>query len=233
MKLFRDKQQLQYNFPLIIIILAIVVKIIFTRFYSLYISGEDGFVEYFQFLFYLLSCLLSLFLVLVNLKRNKLNIATCYLLLATALFFISMEEISWGQRILQLETPGDLFENNVQGEISLHNIDFFHKYLLHPAFIVIGFIGAFGWALFPKVFSTKFKQFYKEFIPEKTLMLYFLPTFILFSYLQFIRPIEMKLTGLDTSLFWPGDQEVVELILSIGILLHLLLILEIIKQKKS
>jgi hypothetical protein len=46
-----------------------------------------------------------------------------YLLLALAGFFVGMEEISWGQRILGLETPEVLARINLQNETTLHNID--------------------------------------------------------------------------------------------------------------
>src|SRR5574341_407472 len=38
------------------------------------------------------------------------------------MFFISGEEIAWGQRLLGLETPEKLEAGNLQGEITLHNI---------------------------------------------------------------------------------------------------------------
>ena len=43
-------------------------------------------------------------------------------LIAFAMFFAGMEEISWGQRIFGIETPEFLARYNRQGEIGLHNI---------------------------------------------------------------------------------------------------------------
>jgi len=45
-----------------------------------------------------------------------------YLLLAIAAFLVAMEEISWGQRLLGIDTPELLGKINLQDEITLHNI---------------------------------------------------------------------------------------------------------------
>lgn len=47
------------------------------------------------------------------------------LLLALGLFFAAGEEISWGQRILGLETPESISEANTQDELNLHNLGAF------------------------------------------------------------------------------------------------------------
>lgn len=43
-------------------------------------------------------------------------------LVALCGFFVGMEELSWGQRILGISTPSALREANLQGEINLHNL---------------------------------------------------------------------------------------------------------------
>lgn len=48
-----------------------------------------------------------------------------YLALAALFFFGGGEEISWGQRILGLQTPEALAEINNKDEINLHNLEFF------------------------------------------------------------------------------------------------------------
>lgn len=49
-----------------------------------------------------------------------------YLLLALLFLICAGEEISWGQRIFDWETPQVLLELNAQGETNLHNITIFH-----------------------------------------------------------------------------------------------------------
>ncbi|MCU0396469.1 MAG: hypothetical protein MUC73_00065 [Cyclobacteriaceae bacterium] len=114
-------QKLQLFIPLIIIIVAA---------YSVYFFGEknvntlgeeDGLFEYLTALFFLLASL-TLFRLFIA-KRN-----VWILLLALLLFFGFGEEISWGQRILGFGTPESLSKLNVQGETTLHNIEFLNDH---------------------------------------------------------------------------------------------------------
>jgi hypothetical protein len=52
--------------------------------------------------------------------RPKLFIGAL-VLLALGLLFVVGEEISWGQRMLDIESPGFFREHNEQGEMNLHN----------------------------------------------------------------------------------------------------------------
>ena len=42
--------------------------------------------------------------------------------LAIAAFYTVMEEISWGQRLLDIETPDFFWEQNIQEEMNIHNL---------------------------------------------------------------------------------------------------------------
>jgi len=56
--------------------------------------------------------------------KTKKNI---FYLLLVILFFVGFgEEISWGQRILNFETPEALKQVNLQNETNIHNIVIFH-----------------------------------------------------------------------------------------------------------
>jgi len=69
------------------------------------------------------------------------------ILLALGAFFVAMEEISWGQRVLGISTPDSLATSNLQGEANLHNL-FPVEYV---QYFVAG-IGVFVWVLlFPVV----------------------------------------------------------------------------------
>jgi hypothetical protein len=56
------------------------------------------------------------------LSRGKHLLALLYGGLCLGLFFMIGEELSWGQRIFDWETPASLAENNKQEESNLHNI---------------------------------------------------------------------------------------------------------------
>lgn len=67
-----------------------------------------------------------------------------YLLLALATFFVAMEEISWGQRMLRLQTPELMERINLQGETNLHNISWLFPHSTSYTVAAIGsiFFGA-------------------------------------------------------------------------------------------
>jgi hypothetical protein len=83
---------------------------------------EDGFVENGSAIFLLSSSilLLSRFFKLFSSKSTtwKIGIAAMALLF----FFAAGEEISWGQRIFNIESSEYFLENNAQGETNLHNM---------------------------------------------------------------------------------------------------------------
>ncbi len=84
----------------------------------LYIWGtyEDLVGEWFQF-----WCFVGTFLMSVRLICTRWRYRWFFGLLALATFYVAMEEISWGQRVFQWNSP-DLFkQHNLQGETNLHN----------------------------------------------------------------------------------------------------------------
>jgi hypothetical protein len=54
--------------------------------------------------------------------EKKLGITVFFLILALLSILISGEEISWGQRLFNLETPEYFANNNIQKETNFHNI---------------------------------------------------------------------------------------------------------------
>ena len=124
------------------------------------------------------------------------------------IFFLSLviagEEISWGERLtgIGITTISDL---NVQGETNLHNLPFFHNYLLDPVFeISCIFLGWFGWRKFKNINA----------LPSKEMSLYFL--FVALFYFYF------DISWASTTEQIRNDQEIFEFLLSSGIFLHCL-----------
>jgi nitrogen regulatory protein PII len=85
-------------------------------------TKEDGFAEYGTA--FLLFCsgflMIYRFFKLQKVKKNLWKIGV--LGIAMAFLFGSGEEISWGQRIFDVESSAFFIENNAQGETNLHNI---------------------------------------------------------------------------------------------------------------
>jgi hypothetical protein len=83
------------------------------------LTKEDGFYEYLGALFFLLAAVVFLFTFLKAKNRNVF-----YLLFALAFLFAAGEEISWGQRILNFDTPSTIGAINAQDEFNFHNLNF-------------------------------------------------------------------------------------------------------------
>ena len=88
--------------------------------YNLFVE-EDGIIEYSTAIF-----LLSVSIYLINklLKTVKvISSKNIGIILFSIIFFFGFgEEISWGQRIFNIETPDFFIENNLQSETNIHNL---------------------------------------------------------------------------------------------------------------
>lgn len=236
------KNKIIFLLPIILVVFFIAFKIKNTYFYHLLIA-EDGPVEWLQFAFFLLASIFSFLTALSLFEKKNSWQGSVFLILSLGLFFIAGEEISWGQRILGIETPKEIAQKNDQEEITIHNLEPFQKKL--PQFYILaGLWGTFGW-----VIVSKFKKralWIEKFFPQKNLSFYFLPILLYYSWVQyidelvavFIRDLNLPSTdffGKDTLLwlqFWlhqdlnffdtfvdARDQEPTELIFSLGIFL--------------
>ena len=104
---------------------SIIVSTVFLFYYSCSVYNlfveEDGIIEYSTAIF-----LLSVSIYLINklLKTVKVfsskNIGI--ILFSIIFFFGFAEEISWGQRIFNIESPAFFTENNLQSETNIHNL---------------------------------------------------------------------------------------------------------------
>lgn len=95
------------------------------------LTVEDGPVENLGALAFFFASLTFFFLFFKDVDGNQIlgfktkrNIF--HLLLGLLCFLAAGEEISWGQRILSIETPEAIAELNMQKEINLHNLAIFH-----------------------------------------------------------------------------------------------------------
>jgi len=85
----------------------------------LLLTQEDGFYEYLGAISFFLSSLIFL-LIFFKYKIKYYPL----LIFALAFFFAAGEEVAWGQRILQFETPQALEAINTQKELTIHNLNF-------------------------------------------------------------------------------------------------------------
>ena len=168
-----------------------------------WLRSEDGPLEWIQFIEYSSSSLLA-FLIFFKQKNKKQMNAIIWLLIALLSFVIAGEEISWGERLTGVGL-NSISSLNVQGETNLHNLPFFHNYLLDPAFeISCIFLGWAGWKRFKKI----------DAFPNKKYSLYFL--FVALFYFYF------DISWASTTEQIRNDQEIFEFLMSTGIFLHCL-----------
>jgi hypothetical protein len=82
------------------------------------ITSEDNIYESATSLFFFFASIGFMYLFIKVKNRNVF-----FLLFSLAFLFAAGEEISWGQRILNFETPEAIERVNAQKEFSLHNLD--------------------------------------------------------------------------------------------------------------
>lgn len=166
------------------------------------LTQEDGPFEILQFLFFLLSAFFS-FLKAKQYFPNQKMLATLWLIFSIGMLFVSFEEISWGQRILNIETPETLRNINYQDETTIHNIGFFQTYIYIP-YILIAIWGTVG------------RKFLPTFTPGSHLTIYFASVGLYYFTSEFVY-FYYNIGDADrTSVMrW---QEVSELLLAFGVL---------------
>ena len=102
-----------------------IVSTVFLFYYSnsVYNSfvAEDGIIEYLTAIF-LLSISIFLIKKLFEMEK-KISVNNLGIIIFSIIFFFGFgEEISWGQRIFNIETPPFFSENNLQSETNIHNL---------------------------------------------------------------------------------------------------------------
>ena len=136
--------------------------------------------------------------------------------LAVALWIVSLEEISWGQRLFELPTPA-LLEANVQDEMNVHNLPFVQR-CLHVSYIAVGLFGSFAWALFGRRGTARVRELVRWLVPRGWLLACFLPVALFYAVFDFTPPAWVGSDGLRFGFISTFDQEPAELLLSLGFL---------------
>lgn len=163
--------------PLFLYLLAFFVYLRNNQLFRVLVE-DDHLVEYSQFLLLIFSSLISFLLGKYWWKKEKI-LAILFFLLALGCFFVAGEEISWGQRIFNIETPQQLAEKNMQQELTVHNIGVLFS-LVYRAYMFIGLLGSTAWfflKIIRKFLSEKIKLILSNIIPDWYLAPYFAVAF--------------------------------------------------------
>ncbi len=212
-------------------LIMIIILLIRIFEFDLYvaISREDGLFEYSQSVFYFLCVFLFMSLGLARYRTCETLQSLVLFFFAIVCFLLSMEEISWGQRIFSLATPPSLEVLNRQHETNIHNINPLHRgfqyaYLLAVfcflAAMAIRYIPYFKRAPWSRTWFRKLVHL----TPGWYLLPYPLPVMIIYSYFLFFAYYGYEYFG------WSGfrigviiqwrDQEPAEFVLALGVLLY-------------
>jgi hypothetical protein len=99
---------------------------------------EDSLIEWLTFTFLLVAGSLALYIV-TRIKSRHHYFHWFFMLFLAFNFLAGLEEISWGQRVFDLETRGLFKEYSDQNEINLHNTfqGMFHIKTKHVALLVL------------------------------------------------------------------------------------------------
>jgi hypothetical protein len=87
-----------------------------------WVTREDSLLEWPQFFCIFAASVIFWIIGAKLLTRRMWLCGLIYAFVALGTFFVAGEEISWGQRVLGLETPASLEAINHQGELNVHNI---------------------------------------------------------------------------------------------------------------
>ena len=122
MKTLTNIDKAAYLFLIVIFALGIYFANTDLTYFDEVYTVEDGFVENGSAIFLLSSSLLLLFRFFKLFNQKKFFWKVGILAMVVVFFFGAGEEISWGQRILNVESSQYFIENNAQGETNLHNM---------------------------------------------------------------------------------------------------------------
>lgn len=92
--------------------------------YAGFITGEGRIVQTWQFIFLFASSFI--FALAAYIEKRPWRYFLIFATLCS--FFLAGEEISWGQRVFNIETPEYWQDINAQDEINIHNLDFIQRY---------------------------------------------------------------------------------------------------------
>ncbi len=129
-RLSTDLRSFLVNSGICVVLFGVILAVYYLfPVHYVYLIVDDTPAEYATTTAYLAGCFLLAWAMITNRDARTL---VCALLLLF-MFFVGMEEISWGQRIIGIETSDFFMQHNHQREFNLHNLRFvkYTKMLFH------------------------------------------------------------------------------------------------------
>ena len=200
--------------PLIVTPLVLVTRV-YEDIYR-FLLTEDGPVEWSGFACFLGASILSVLIARQRFQADHLWQMLLFGGVAVAMFFAAGEEISWGQRIFNWETPENIEDINEQGETSVHNLNG----VLDVTNVVMFTIGLYGSGAYLVNKRLQVERYWDQadylFITPFFLMSFFLVIFV-YKLLRFT-----VLNQSNATLTRAGEWS--EFVVALGIFIYVLLI---------
>jgi len=115
-------ERILFSIVFLLIVIGVVLSRVDLPFFESFYVREDGFIEWLTIVS-LLSGVFLCFYRTFKLKSQRSFIFLLGMVLMGLVFvFGAGEEISWGQRIFNIESPEFFVNHNAQGEINIHNL---------------------------------------------------------------------------------------------------------------
>lgn len=115
-------EKICYSFLVLMLAVGSYFALSDPEFYTRVLAKEDGPIEWLTVVGLLLSCGVCLYRVITLRKTKNVSFLVVWAFLALVCFFGAGEEISWGQRIFNVESSEWFKQNNAQQETNLHNL---------------------------------------------------------------------------------------------------------------
>ena len=201
-----------FAFPLILSTIFILIRVSMGLEAWKKMNTEGGFIEYGTSLAFLLAAIFALPIGKFFMSQKQKFFGYLYYLITAGAFFIGMEEISWGQKLLGFESS-EFFQNyNSQSEITLHNLIWINEYL-DKGLMFVALIAAISWLVYQLISKNSYNYQAKFMIPRWFLSSFFMIVFIFFYLIEYIKTWNHSIATF---------QESIELIFSLGCLAFIL-----------
>lgn len=200
--------------PVMLIIIQVILEITLPNSILRPLHGENGPVELLQF-FVISAAFFVAISILFKMDRKKQKWVTAWISIAAICsFYVAWEEISWGQHILEWNTPEFWSQVNDQQETNLHNVsswlDQKPRLLLEIGVLVGGLI-------IPALMAYK-----RNLLPERFTIIYPPAQICITAGIAVIVKVTEKVGDAMDVFFFERGSEIIEFYLFYFVLLYLL-----------
>ncbi len=115
-------EKIAYPLIALYVLVGMAIALVSPEYFTKVFAKEDGPVEWLTVLALVLSFVMCVQRVITLRKSKNMAFLAVWGLLAIICFFGAGEEISWGQRIFDIESSEFFKQNNAQQETNLHNM---------------------------------------------------------------------------------------------------------------